>query len=207
MSRYSQKSWKAAKYRSQKAVCCSWKSHLQHFRKEMRKHVWVLPRRNSWQSYLKAFLTSLTEHSIDKGDAKPVHLPPYQTSPLKKQLPEDQIGKMLNEGIIEPIAGPWNAPVVIFQKSCGEPWFCVDYCGLNQLTIKDSYPLPRVDEPLDFLSPGTFLTIIDNSRFMFAGLTVKLTKWQFCRRELVQVSSCQTKTKWMLLRTLKSLSM
>ncbi|XP_056332072.1 retrovirus-related Pol polyprotein from transposon 297 [Danio aesculapii] len=71
---------------------------------------------------------------------------------------------MLSEGIIEPAVGPWAAPVVIVQKPCGEPQFCVDYRGLNQLTVKDSYPLPRVDESLDFLSRGKFLTTIDLSR-------------------------------------------
>ncbi|KAK3529642.1 hypothetical protein QTP70_032519 [Hemibagrus guttatus] len=108
--------------------------------------------------------TSLIEHSIDTGDAKPVHLPPYRTSPTKKQLIKDQIGKMLNEGIIEPATGPWAAPVVIVQKPCGEPRFCMDYRGLNQLTVKDSYPLPRVNESLDFLSRGKFLTTIDLAR-------------------------------------------
>lgn len=108
--------------------------------------------------------TSLIEHSIDTGNAKPVHLPPYRTSPAKKRLIEDQIGKMLNDGIIEPATGPWAAPVVIVQKPCGEPRFCVDYRGLNQLTVKDSYPLPRVDESLDFLSRGKFLTTIDLAR-------------------------------------------
>ncbi len=108
--------------------------------------------------------TSLTEHSIDTGNAKPVHLPPCRTSPAKTQLIEDQIGKMLTDGIIEPATGPWAAPVVIVQKPCGEPRLCVDYRGLNQLTVKDSYPLPRVDESLDFLSRGKFLTTIDLAR-------------------------------------------
>ncbi|KAK3513971.1 hypothetical protein QTP70_000296 [Hemibagrus guttatus] len=71
---------------------------------------------------------------------------------------------MLKEGIIEPATGPLAAPVVIVQKPGGEPRFCVDYRGLNQLTVKDSYPLPRVDESLDFLSQGKFLTTIDLTR-------------------------------------------
>ncbi|KAK3545104.1 hypothetical protein QTP70_000616 [Hemibagrus guttatus] len=117
--------------------------------------------------------TSLIEHSIDTGDAKPVHLPPYRTSPTKKQLIEDQIGKMLKEGIIEPATGPWAAPVVIVQKPGGEPRFCVDYRGLNQFTVKDSYPLPRVDESLDFLSRGKFLTMIEAGHL---GITKTLAR-------------------------------
>ncbi len=105
--------------------------------------------------------TSLTEHAIATGDAKPVNLPPYRTSPVKKQIIEDQVRKMLQDGIIEPASGPWAAPVVIVNRPPREPRFCVDYRGLNQLTVKDSYPLPRVDESLGFLARGKFITTLD----------------------------------------------
>ncbi len=108
--------------------------------------------------------TSLIEHEINSGDAKPVHLAPYRTSPAKKELIESQIKDMLREGIIEPASGPWAAPVVIVPKQSGEPRFCVDYRALNKLTVKDSYPLPRIDESLDFLARGTFISTIDLAR-------------------------------------------
>lgn len=71
------------------------------------------------------------------------------------------VQQMLQEGIIEPASGPWAAPVVIVNRSGHDPRFCVDFRGLNWLTVKDSYPLPRVDESLDFLSRGKFLTTLD----------------------------------------------
>lgn len=108
--------------------------------------------------------TSLVEHEIDIGNAKPVHLAPYRTSPAKKELIESQIKDMLREGIIEPASGPWAAPVVIVPKPSGEPRFCVDYRALNKLTVKDSYPLPRIDESLDFLARGSFISTIDLAR-------------------------------------------
>lgn len=108
--------------------------------------------------------TSLGEHEINTGDAKPVHLPPYRSSPAKKQIIEDQIQMMLEEDIIEPSSSPWAAPVVIVKKPCGDHRFCVDYRGLNHLTHKDSYPLPRVDESLDFLARGRFLSTLDLAR-------------------------------------------
>uniref|UniRef100_A0A3B5QSD1 ribonuclease H n=1 Tax=Xiphophorus maculatus TaxID=8083 RepID=A0A3B5QSD1_XIPMA len=108
--------------------------------------------------------TSLAEHIIVTGDAKPVNLPPYRTSPAKKQIIEEQVQKMLKDNIIEPASGPWAAPVVIVNKPPREPRFCVDFRGLNQLTVTDSYPLPRVDESLDFLSRGKFLTTLDLAR-------------------------------------------
>ncbi|KAL7869755.1 hypothetical protein AOLI_G00137430 [Acnodon oligacanthus] len=108
--------------------------------------------------------TSLAKHFIDTGDARPISLPPYCTSPAKKKIIEDQIQKMLEEEIIEPSSSPWAAPVVIVKKPCGEPRFCVDYRGLNQLTVRDSYALHRFDESLDFLSRGKFLSTIDLAR-------------------------------------------
>ncbi|KAI2647570.1 Retrovirus-related Pol polyprotein from transposon 17.6 [Labeo rohita] len=80
------------------------------------------------------------------------------------ELIESQIKNMLEEGIIEPASGPWAAPVVIVPKQSGEPRFCVNYRGLNKLTVKDSYPLPRIDESLNFLARGTFISTIDLSR-------------------------------------------
>ncbi|GAA6068688.1 uncharacterized protein LOC113018267 [Tachysurus ichikawai] len=71
--------------------------------------------------------TSLVEHEIDTGNAKPVHLAPYRTSPAKNELIESQIKDMLRDGIIEPAAGPWAAKVVIVPKSSGEPRFYYSY--------------------------------------------------------------------------------
>lgn len=108
--------------------------------------------------------TSLTEHVIDRGDAKRINLPPYRTSPAKKRLIEEQIEQMLQDGIIEPSTGPWAAPVVIVNRLGSDPRFCVDYRGVNQVTQKDSYPLLRVDESLDFLARGQFITTLDLAR-------------------------------------------
>lgn len=61
--------------------------------------------------------TNQAEHHIVTGDAKSVNLPPYRTSPAKKQIIEEQIDKMLKENIIEPASGPWAAPVVILNQN------------------------------------------------------------------------------------------
>ncbi|KAI4897785.1 hypothetical protein NFI96_003241 [Prochilodus magdalenae] len=108
--------------------------------------------------------TTVAVQHIDTGDARPINLPPYCTSPLKKKLIEEQIQSMLEDGIIEPASGPWSAPVVIVPKPSGEARFCVDYRGLNQVTVKDRYPLPRVDESLDFLARGKFISTLDMAR-------------------------------------------
>lgn len=71
---------------------------------------------------------------------------------------------MLQDGIIEPSTGPWAAPVVIVNRLGSDPRFCVDYRGVNQVTQKDSYPLLRVDESLDFLARRQFITTLDLAR-------------------------------------------
>uniref|UniRef100_A0A669BG86 Gypsy retrotransposon integrase-like protein 1 n=1 Tax=Oreochromis niloticus TaxID=8128 RepID=A0A669BG86_ORENI len=108
--------------------------------------------------------TALTEHAIETGNATPVNLPPYRTSPAKKRVIEEQVQQMLKDNIIEPSTSPWAAPVVIVNRAAAEPRFCVDFRGLNQVTRKDSYPLPRVDESLDFLARGKFVTTLDLAR-------------------------------------------
>jgi hypothetical protein len=54
-------------------------------------------------------------------------------------------------GVIEPSKSPWSSPVVLVTKKDGTIRFCVDYRALNNVMIKDAYPLPRVDECLDSL--------------------------------------------------------
>lgn len=104
------------------------------------------------------------EHKIDTGHAQPIHLAPYRTSPAKKELIERQIDMMLAGGIIEPASGLWAAPIIFVQMPSGKPRFCTNYRGLNRLTVKDLYPLPRIDESIDFLPRGNFVSTIDLAR-------------------------------------------
>ncbi len=108
--------------------------------------------------------TLVTEHTIDTGDAKPVNLPPYRTSPTKNRIIEEQVEQMLQNGTTEPSTGPWAGPVVIVNKPGSDPRFCVDFRGINQVTQKDSYPLQCVDNSLDFLARGKFITKQDLAR-------------------------------------------
>ena len=62
------------------------------------------------------------------------------------------IQEMLAKNIIQPSTSPWASPVVIVRKKDGSARFCVDYRKLNNITRKDAFPLPRIDETLDTLS-------------------------------------------------------
>ncbi|KAL7838517.1 hypothetical protein AOLI_G00269210 [Acnodon oligacanthus] len=108
--------------------------------------------------------TIVAVHRIETGDARLMNLPPYRTSPLKKKLIEEQIRSMLDNDITEAASGPWLSPIVIVPKTSGEARFCVDCRGLNQVTMKDRYPLPQIDESLDFLARGKFISTLDMAR-------------------------------------------
>jgi len=100
-------------------------------------------------------------HKIDTGDAKPVSIRQWRLPQSTRQAIRDQCDLMLNAGVIEPSTSPWLSPVVLVKKKGGGLRFCVDYRGLNAVTKKDSYPLPRINELIDELGPMDTFTTLD----------------------------------------------
>ena len=78
-----------------------------------------------------------------------------------KEKAEEEIEKMLAKGIIEPSSSPWSSPVVLVKKKDGTIRFCIDYRKVNGVTVKDSYPLPRIDDCLDALSGSQWFCTLD----------------------------------------------
>jgi hypothetical protein len=81
----------------------------------------------------------------------PIFKRPYimaanQLAELKEQLQE-----LLDKGYIRPSASPWRAPIIFVPKKDGTQRMCVDYHSLNEVTIKNKYPLPRIDDLFDQL--------------------------------------------------------
>ena len=105
--------------------------------------------------------TSIVTHSIDTGDARPVRIPPRRSSIAKHEIEKQEIRKMLDRGVIEPSSSPWASPVVLVSKKDGSTRFCIDYRKLNDVTRKDAYPLPRIDETLDSLSNCKYFSTLD----------------------------------------------
>ena len=68
---------------------------------------------------------------------------------------------MLEKGVIEPSNSPWASPIVLVTKKDGTTRFCVDYRRLNDVTVKDAYPLPRVDECIDALAGSKWFSCMD----------------------------------------------
>ena len=79
-----------------------------------------------------------------------------ETEELKKQLHD-----LLEKGFIQPSTSPWGAPILFVNKKDGGFRLCVDYRALNKVTIKNSYPLPRIDDIFDQLTSAKFFTKID----------------------------------------------
>jgi hypothetical protein len=71
---------------------------------------------------------------------RPYHMPPKELAELKNQLQE-----LLDKGYIRPSSSPWGCPAVFVKKKDGSLRLCVDYRPLNAVTIKNKYPLPRID--------------------------------------------------------------
>ncbi|XP_043972480.1 uncharacterized protein LOC122830832 [Gambusia affinis] len=106
------------------------------------------------------YLSAVT-HKIDTGSAKPVRQPVRRT-PLGFQGEEEvHLKKMLADGVITPSASEWASPVVLVRKKDGGVRWCVDYRCLNNLTIKDAYPLPQIEECLDVVGGATMFSTLD----------------------------------------------
>ena len=81
---------------------------------------------------------------------------------LTRQAKKDrQVAALLADGMIEESCSPWASPVVLVKKKNGEWRFCIDYRRLNSITVKDSLPLPRVDDTLDALAGSLWFTTLD----------------------------------------------
>lgn len=76
-------------------------------------------------------------------------------------MEREEIHKMIERGIVEPSNSPWASNIVLVVKNDGKVKFCDDYRHLNDVTIKDAYPLPRVDECLDSLAGAKWFSSMD----------------------------------------------
>ena len=85
-----------------------------------------------------------------KPDSKPVFSQPYRAGPKAREVEEQEVNKMLDADVIERTKTEWASPVVLVPKPDGSLRCCVDYRKLNDLTVRDSYPLPRMGRSKSF---------------------------------------------------------
>ena len=94
-------------------------------------------------------------------ETKPVKKGLYRMSDIELQEVKEKIQELLEQGFIRPSASPWGSPILFVSKKDGGLRFCIDYRALNKLTVKNCYPLPRIDDLLDCLASAKYYSKID----------------------------------------------
>lgn len=100
-------------------------------------------------------------HTIDTGNHAPIKISPRRLPLGQKEIIDTELEKMLAENIVQPSDNPWSAPVVLVTKKDGTYRFCIDYRKLNSITVKDAYPLSKIDSTFEVLSGSRWFHTID----------------------------------------------
>ncbi|GJY75174.1 putative reverse transcriptase domain-containing protein [Tanacetum coccineum] len=93
--------------------------------------------------------------------AAPVARAPYQLVPSEMKELSEQLQELSDKGFIRPSSSPWAAPVLFVKKKNGSFRMCIDYRELNKLTVKNRYPLPRIDDLFDQLQGSSIYSKIN----------------------------------------------
>ena len=102
------------------------------------------------------------EFSIDLvPGTKPVSMAPYRMSASELAELKKQLEDLLDKKFVRPSVSPWGAPVLLVKKKDGSMRLCIDYRQLNKVTIKNRYPLPRIDDLMDQLVGARVFSKID----------------------------------------------
>ncbi|GKB56158.1 putative reverse transcriptase domain-containing protein [Tanacetum coccineum] len=106
--------------------------------------------------------TRQVEFQIDLvPGAAPVARAPYRLAPSEMKELSEQLQELSDKGFIRPSSSPWGAPVLFVKKKDGSFRMCIDYQELNKLTVKNRYPLPRIDDLFDQLQGSSVYSKID----------------------------------------------
>ncbi|GJV42385.1 putative reverse transcriptase domain-containing protein [Tanacetum coccineum] len=93
--------------------------------------------------------------------AAPVARAPYRLAPSEMKELSEQLQELSDKDFIRPSSSPWGAPVLFVKKKDGSFRMCIDYRELNKLTVKNRYPLPRIDDLFDQLQGSSIYSKID----------------------------------------------
>ena len=102
------------------------------------------------------------EFSIElEPSTAPISRCPYRMAPKELVEMKKQLEELLEKGFIRPSSSPWGCPAIFVKKKDGTLRMCVDYRPLNAVTIKNKYPLPRIDNLFDQLAGAKVFSRID----------------------------------------------
>ena len=92
---------------------------------------------------------------------EPISIPPYRMAPAELRELKAQLEELLSKGFIRQSISPWGALILFLKKKDGSLRLCIDYSQLNRVTIRNQYPLPRIDELSDQLQGSRVHSKID----------------------------------------------
>lgn len=101
------------------------------------------------------------ECDINTGDVSPIHVNRWRYTLKQVVVIKEHLRGMLQNGIIQPRKGVWRFPVVLVRKQSSKWQFRADFRKLNNVTIRDVYPNPRIDESLDTLNAAKLYSVVD----------------------------------------------
>ena len=105
--------------------------------------------------------TSVLQHDIDVRDARPVKQHAYRVNPTKRQLMRQEVAYLLENDLAVPSTSPWSSPCLLIPKPDGTSRFCTDYRKINAVTVRDSFPLPRIDDCVDTVGAAAYVSKLD----------------------------------------------
>ena len=106
-------------------------------------------------------LTTLTEHSINTGDAYPIKQHPRRVHMAYAEAEKKAVEEMLAKGVIRKSTSPWTSSIVLVAKKNRQVRSCVDYRKVNALVKSDGCPLPRIQDCLDAVAGSTLFSTFD----------------------------------------------
>ena len=105
--------------------------------------------------------THVVEHHIDTGTASPIRLPSYRVPHHLLEKARDQVQQMIRDGVVEKSSSEWSSPIILIRKSSGDIRVVIDFRKLNNVSKKDAYPMPRIDNLLDSLGGSSVFSTLD----------------------------------------------
>ena len=106
--------------------------------------------------------TSAGEHYIQTLPGRgPLTSKLRPTSPAHRRVIREEVAKMVEHGVIRQSSSPWSSPIVLVKKKDGTVRFCVDFRKLNDITIKDAFPLPRTSDLLESFQGAKYFSTLD----------------------------------------------
>ena len=107
--------------------------------------------------------TTLVEHEICTQDVPPIKTKGRPINPIMEGKLREQLDLWLKQDVVQPSSSPWSFPLIAVPKKNGKTRWVIDYRRLNEVTIKDSFPLPNIEDNLARLSDSQIFSGIDGA--------------------------------------------